>query len=105
MTEVTRADQRHLDTWKEGDPDQRRVMHATARAQDGSHLNPRATAHAHDDISALLDALRSRFPGRVFQLVGDADGYRSACRFPRSLFPSRAKNRSPSSSPERAHDG
>jgi len=105
MIEVTDVDLRHLETWNEATPDQRRVLQATMWVQEGSRVNPRGSVHPHDEISALIDTLRSRFPGRAFCLLGDVDGHQSGWRCSWELSPESAKNRSPSASLERAHGG
>lgn len=98
------AGRRHLDTWNDNDADRPHAQ-ATAWVEHGSHVDRRASAHGRDEISALIDTFRSRFPGRSFRLLGDVDGHQSVWRSSRELTPKSAKNRSPSASLERAHGG
>jgi hypothetical protein len=75
MAQITRAGERHLDSYSETDPDRRRPAHATVRVQEASSVNLPANVRPHDEIAALIGALRRRFPGRAFRLLGDVDGH------------------------------
>src|SRR5262245_17865 len=87
MADVTHIVEHYLDTWNETDPDRRRAVLTTVWEEDGSYVDPLASVHGHDEISALIGAVHEQMPGHVFRLLGDVDGHHSVCRFSWELVP------------------
>jgi len=87
MADVTQIVQRYLDTWNETDPERRGALLATVWAEDGSYVDPLASARGHDEISALIGGLHQQVPGHVFRLLGEVDGHHTVCRFSWELAP------------------
>jgi hypothetical protein len=74
MAQVTGADERHLDTCGEIDPDRRRAIYAAVRVVEGSFVKPQANVRRHGDVAVLTGVLRRQFPGRVFRQLRDVEG-------------------------------
>jgi len=77
----------YIDTWNASTPEQRDELLRAAWAADATYTDPLAAADGTTEIGATIGAVRERFPGFVFHLIGEPDGHHAHTRFQWGLGP------------------
>jgi hypothetical protein len=78
---------RYLGAWNEDDPDARRSAIEAVWAEEGRYVDPMAAVAGHEEISALIGAVRAQMPGHVFRLLDGVDAHHNLARFGWELVP------------------
>jgi hypothetical protein len=73
--------------WNETDPQRRRELVAETVTADASYLDPIMRGVGVDEISDMIAAAQSQFPGHRFELVSGPDVHHDRVRFTWSLGP------------------
>jgi hypothetical protein len=87
MTDAAKIADCYIALWNETDPERRRALLAEGWTANAAYVDPLAKGEGRDEISALIGAVQSRFPGFRFALDGRADGYGDKLRFSWALGP------------------
>ena len=87
MTELKTIAENYIAAWNEADPATREALLAAAFTADVSYRDPIMQGDGHAGIAALIDGVKTQFPGFRFTLKGAADGYADTLRFSCALGP------------------
>jgi hypothetical protein len=72
---------RYFEAWNADGPEQREKSVAAAWSLDGSFTDPLADARGHQELTAVITAVRKQFPGHTFVRTGVVDGHHDTARF------------------------
>lgn len=72
---------RYVEVWNESDPAQRCRLMEASWIESASYVDPLMQAAGREQIGALIAAVQERFPGHLFTLQGQPDGYGNRVRF------------------------
>lgn len=89
MTDARDIAARYIACWNERDPDRRRALLAALLTEDATYLDPRMRGEGRENIAALIEGVRARFPGLRFARKGRVDGRADRLRFSWGLGPDR----------------
>ena len=87
MSEALDLVRRYLAAWNEIDVDDRRAAIEAVWAEDGRYVDPLAAVAGHDELAALIGAVRQQMPGHMFRLVNGVDAHHNVARFSWELVP------------------
>ncbi|WP_435615692.1 nuclear transport factor 2 family protein [Streptomyces coelicoflavus] len=71
---------RYFEAWNAA-PDAVAKAVAAAWTEDGGYTDPLADVRGHEQIAAVVAAVREQFPGFSFRLSGAVDGHHDTARF------------------------
>ena len=81
----------YIALWNEADADKRRELFDETWTSNAFYRDPLMAGSGATEISGLVAAVHDRFPGFVFMLSGDADGFGDQLRFSWGLGPKGAE--------------
>lgn len=81
MTDAHEIADRYIALWNETDAGVRRAGIAGLWREDARYVDPLMEGSGHDEIDALITAVRQRFPGHRFARTGTAEAHHDALRF------------------------
>ncbi|WP_181766933.1 nuclear transport factor 2 family protein [Streptomyces albidus (ex Kaewkla and Franco 2022)] len=81
MNRYESAVARYFEAWNAEAPEQQEKSVAAAWALDGSYTDPLADARGHEELAAVIAAVREQFPGFTFVHTGAVDGHHDTARF------------------------
>ena len=87
MTGLKTIAENYIAAWNEADPATREALLAAAFTADVSYRDPIMQGDGHSGIAALIDGVKTQFPGFLFSLKGEPDGFGDAIRFSWNLGP------------------
>ncbi|MEN3583251.1 MULTISPECIES: nuclear transport factor 2 family protein [unclassified Streptomyces] len=82
--------ERYLATWN-ATREERAALLSRHWSPQATYTDPLAEVAGHEDIAALVDSARERFPGFVFTPVGEVDAHHRQVRFRWGLGPAGAE--------------
>ena len=65
----------YIETWNETNADQRRSLLSRHWSPQASYVDPLMQGTGADQIAGLIEAVKTRFPGFRFQLLGTPNGH------------------------------
>src|SRR4051795_9903744 len=71
----------YIAAWNETDPDRRRSLVGATWTEDGSYLDPLMSGAGVEEISAMIGAAQTQFPGHRFTLSAGPDAHNDVVRF------------------------
>jgi len=80
MHDVTATIDTYLAMWNERDPDARARLIEKAWTDDGSYVDPLLSADGHAELSAMVEAVQTRFPEHRFQRTSGVDAHHDLVR-------------------------
>lgn len=72
---------RYLEAWNAEGAGARAKAVADVWTADGRYTDPLTDVAGHEAITAMIGAMRERFPGFGFRLTGAVDGHHDTARF------------------------
>lgn len=87
MIDTQEIAQRYIASWNETDDGARRRLIDGLWTEYGRYADPMMQAEGHNEITALIGGVHTRFPGYRFALTGQPDGHGPYIRFSWSLAP------------------
>ena len=81
MTDAATIANRYIETWNEADTIRRHTLIANGWAENANYIDPLMRGEGREEISGLISAVRERFPGHAFTLIGQPDGHADRIRF------------------------
>lgn len=82
--------EQYLATWN-ATGDERAKLLTEHWAPRATYTDPMAEARGHEEIAAVVDGVRTQFPGCVFTRIGEADAHHRQVRFRWGLGPQGAE--------------
>ena len=71
----------YLASWNETDADRRRELVAATFTDDGRYLDPLMAGSGVEEITAMIGAAQTQFPGHRFELAFGPDAHNDVVRF------------------------
>ena len=79
MTNTTVSN--YIAAWNEGDADRRRDLVAQTWTEDGTYLDPLMAGAGTEQLTAMISAAQTQFPGHRFELTVGPDAHNDVVRF------------------------
>ena len=79
MTNTTVSN--YIAAWNEGDAGRRRELVAQTWTDDGTYLDPLMAGAGTEQLTAMIGAAQTQFPGHHFELTVGPDAHNDVVRF------------------------
>ncbi len=81
MSDFYTIAERYLSAWNHGEDATRADLLEHGWAAQARYADPLMSARNRDEVSTMISAARSQFPGHAFSLRGKVDGHANFVRF------------------------
>lgn len=92
MSNATQLVDRYLAAWNETDSKRRRELVGETFVETATYRDPAQAGDGRNGIDAMIAAAQARFPGLIFQRLGEPDAHNDSVRFRWSLGPTGAES-------------
>jgi hypothetical protein len=71
----------YFECWNATDADARAAAIARTWTEEATSSDPLSEVTGHDELAAMMDAVRAQYPGHSFRQVGQPDGHHDLLRW------------------------
>jgi hypothetical protein len=81
MSDIAEVLANYIAVWNETDEAARAAKVAQVFTEEAQYVDPLASVQGHAELTALVGAAQSQFPGFTFRLAGTPDAHHDVVRF------------------------